>query len=136
MQSCWLWPVPKGSHLKLKSAKLPRSLARGTQPHHDYLMGCILKVNQCSVQVGSEEVTRVWLVSGNGDDLKNNWDIARAREMKGVPVAMFMQERIEVGMIQGWELALSISMAFDLWFGGHQKKVFIFSTSHPLLQLN
>lgn len=90
-------------------------------------MGWILQVSQCSVEVGSEEVLKVWLTSGAGDDLKNNWDIAMAREMKGALDAMFMWERIEVGMTQGWELAMSISVAFDLWFERHQKKsVYLF----------
>lgn len=76
----------------MKNAKLPRSLARGTQQHHEYPMGWILKANQCSVRVGSEEVLRVWTFSGTADDLKNNWDRAMERQMQHA------LERVEVGM--------------------------------------
>lgn len=76
----------------MKNAKLPRSLAKGTQRHHEYPMRWIFKANQCSTQVGFEEVLRVWTVSGTADDLKNNCDRAMERQMQ------YAVERVKVGM--------------------------------------
>lgn len=122
VQSCWSQPAPKVSHLETKNAKLPRSLTRGTQRHHEYPMGWILRANQCSAQVGSEEVLRVWTVSGAADDLKNNWDRAMERQMQCT------LERVEEAWVQCWELALSMGVTSDLWFEGRQEKRFPLSS--------
>lgn len=80
----------------MKNAKLPRSLARGAQQCHEYPMRWILKVNQCSVQVGSEAVLRVWTVSGTAGDLKNNWDRAMECQMQ------LALERVEMFNVESW----------------------------------